>query len=116
MAEKIASNEFNAGQLDKEHRHRVLLGIYPDQSTALHLITSKTTEVGESNAVNQLKALLEPDQEPEDDEPFKAPIIINASGMTPFRQMLRADLKTLSDLMMQYISFQGIVNGQKDVC
>ena len=68
LAERIASHEFNADQLDEEQRHKVLLGIYPNQSTALHLIASKTTSATESQSVDLLKSLLEPDQEPGDAE------------------------------------------------
>ena len=43
LAEKIASHEFKADQLDEEHRRKLLLSIYPNQSTALHMIASMTT-------------------------------------------------------------------------
>ena len=65
-----------------------------------------------------MKSLLEPDQEPSDPEDigdedvdlFKAPIIIDANGNSPFRQMIEADLKSLSDIMMLFFEFQSIVN------
>ena len=93
LAERIASHEFNADQLDQDHRHKVLLGIYPDQSTALHMIASKTTSITESRSVDQLKSLLEPDQELSEAEFtesagvdfFKVPIIVNENGLSPFR-------------------------------
>ena len=64
-------------------------------------------------SVDQLKSLLEPDQEPSDSEVtgnedvdlFKVPIILDANGISPFRQMNEANLKSLSDIMMLYIKF-----------
>lgn len=70
-----------------------------------------------------MKSLLEPDQEPsdaevsgnEDTDLFKAPIILDASGKSPFRHMIDSNLKSLSDMMMLHFKFQSIVNEQKDV-
>ena len=88
MAERIASHEFNAGRLDEEQRRMIMLGIYPNQSTVLHLIASKTEQENESRSVDQLKWLLEPEQDPSDIEvtekegvdTFKVPIIFDANG------------------------------------
>ena len=123
LAEKLASQEFTAGHLDETNRSLLLLNIYPNQSTALHLIASETREATEPKAVELLKSLLEPYQEPSDsevaeiegDELFKVPIIHDANGMTPFRQMNKKKLKSLSDVMMFYMKFQSIVNDQQDV-
>ena len=65
-------------------------------------------------SVDQLKSFLEPDQKPSDSEVtgnedvdlFKVPIILDANGISPFRQMNEANLKSLSDIMMLYIKFK----------
>ena len=70
-----------------------------------------------------MRSLLEPEQEPSDPEAtgnedadlFKVPIILDANGVSPFRQMIKANLKPLSDIMMLYVKFQSIVNDQQDV-
>ena len=123
LAEKIASHEIKAEQLDEENRRLVLLSIFPNQSTALHLIASKTTQATETKSVQQLKSLLAPDQEPGDSEDtenegadlFKIPIILDANGISPFRQMNQDNLKPLSDFMMLCMKFQSIVSNQQDV-
>ena len=77
------------------------------------MIASKTTLATESRSVDQLKSLLEPDQEPDDSEVtgnedvdlFKVPIILDANGKSTFRQMNEANLKSLSDIMMLYFKF-----------
>ena len=43
------------------------------------------------------------------------PIILDAKGKSPFRQMIDANFKSLSDIMMLYNKFQSIVNDQQDV-
>ena len=73
LAEQITSNEITAEKLDveidTEQKLLLLLSIYPDQSTFLHQIASKSPETDKSKYAAQLKALLEPS------EAFTAPDI-----------------------------------------
>ena len=120
---QIATGVTNFEKFNDRRKLELTLSIYPQQETLMHLIAHKSNQDDQSQPAAQLRSIQEAAIAFDDpvvlgtDEPqqFLVPLVTNKQGMTAIHLMDQYGLRSLSDIMMQYTSFQYLINYQGDV-
>ena len=123
LAESISSLEQNIENVDRKPIAQLLLNIYPQQKTLLHMITAGFNEDDQSRSVAQTKLILEAATNFDGQEIARAdspaqfiiPMIADCEGKTPLQLMNDSKYKALSNTIVDYLQFENIIENQVDV-